>query len=107
MIGRLSASTVLLRIVALVIAAMFALVIAFSAPGISEAKNGKGKNRHHHGNGKVVHKKQKKGFECSPSNVQVGGGSGDEETTTTTTVMAKTTSGGNHIDQNLQCFRTS
>ena len=104
MIGRLSASTMFLRIVALVIAAMFALVIAFSAPGISEAKNGKGKNRHHHGNGKVVHKKQKRGFECSPSNVQVGGGGGDEETTTT---MATTTSGGNHIDQNLQCFRTS
>jgi hypothetical protein len=103
-IGRISASTVLLRIVALVIAAMFALVIAFSSPGISEAKNGKGKNRHHHGNGKVVHKKQKRGFECSPSNVQVGGGGGDEETTT---VMATTTSGGNHIDQNLQCFRTS
>jgi anionic cell wall polymer biosynthesis LytR-Cps2A-Psr (LCP) family protein len=92
MIGRISASTMFLRIVALVIAVLFALVIAFSSPGISDAKNkhkGKNyKNRHHHGHSKNVHKKKKRDFTCSPTNVQVG-------------------EYRNDIDQDLQCFRVN
>jgi hypothetical protein len=91
MIGRLSASTMFLRIVALVIAVLFALVIAFSSPSISEAKNHKGKHwkhRHHHGHSKNVHKKKKRGFECSPTNVQVA-------------------EYRNTVDQDLQCSRVS
>ena len=92
MIGRISASTMFLRIVALVIAVLFALVIAFSSPGISDAKNKhKGKNwkyRHHHGHSKNVHKKKKRDFTCSPTNVQVA-------------------EYRNTVDQDLQCFRVN
>jgi hypothetical protein len=91
MIGRISASTMFLRIVALVIAVLFALVIAFSSPGISDAKNKhKGKNwkHRHHSHSKKVNKKKKKGFECSPTNVQVA-------------------EYQNTVDQDLQCFRVT
>ena len=89
MIGRISASTMFLRIVALVIAVLFALVIAFSSPGISEAKKGKNNHRkHHHGHSKNVHKKKKRDFTCSPTNVQVA-------------------EYQNTVDQDLQCFRVN
>jgi hypothetical protein len=64
------------RIVAFVIAAIVALVMMFSAPGISEAHKGKGnhnhKNKGHHGKVNKVNKKKKVrsgNVECKTTNV--------------------------------------
>ena len=72
MLERIRTFPMFQRIVAFAIAAIVALVLMFSSPGISEAhkNNNNGKRHHHHG--KVIKKKKKRrsgNVECKTVNV--------------------------------------